>query len=163
MNIKRKGLYKHMRISILVVAFLVFIALLVFFITPASSFIGQLIAHLVPSSSSPSSPSSPSVIVKTVPVQLAWKADGVTEYQMNVYADNTELNPESTAGANWQIVQPSGLGPYIVITRAEWPSVNDDFFSGFSIFFQTLGANWNAHGKSVTGTGPANKNGILAS
>ena len=163
MNIKRKGLYKHMRISILVVAFLIFVVLFTFFVTPASSFIGQLIAHLVPSSSSPSSPSSPSVIVKTVPVQLAWRADGVTEYQMNVYADNTELNPETTKSATWQIVKPAGLEPYIIITRAEWPSANDDFFNGFSTFFQTLGANWNAHGKVVNGNGPANKNGILAS
>jgi len=82
---------------------------------------------------------------------------------MNVYADNTELNPETTKSATWQIVKPAGLEPYIIITRAEWPSVNDDFFSGFSTFFQTLGANWNAHGKVVNGNGPANKNGILAS
>ena len=107
--------------------------------------------------------SAAEVVIKTVPVNSSWRADGVTEYQMNVYADNTELNPEATAGANWQIVKPAGLESYIVVTRAEWPASSDDFFNGFGTAFQILGANWNAHGKAVFGTGPANKNGILAS
>ncbi len=102
------------------------------------------------------------VILKTAPAQNVWRADGVTEYRVDVYADNTGLNGESTRGIEWALVAPSALAPYLSMTRAEWP-VSGDFFAGYSTFWSSLGLNWNLHGKLVSGSGPSNRQGVVAS
>jgi len=101
------------------------------------------------------------VVLKAVPEQTNWIADGTTEYEVKIYADNTGLNGEQTKAAEWKLMVPSGLDGKITMTSAQWPTQND-FFEGFSIFFQSLGINWNLHGKLVNGGGPANKVGVLA-
>ena len=102
------------------------------------------------------------IILKAVPEQTNWIADGTTEYRVDVYADNTGLNGLPTTGASWRIVPPLGLENTIIITNAQWPTQND-FFEGFSVFFQIIGINWNLHGKVVWGNGPSNRTGYLAS
>ena len=101
------------------------------------------------------------IIIKAVPVQANWIADGTTEYEVKIYADNTGLAGESTKAAQWQLLKPVGLEDNIIMISAQWPTQND-FFEGFNVLFPILGVNWGVHTKLVNNPGPANKAGVLA-
>jgi hypothetical protein len=105
--------------------------------------------------------SAGAVVLKTVPQQVNWKADGTTEYRMDVYADNTGLDGVGTAGIDWKLTVPQGLAPYITLTHAEWPTSNN-FFAGYSTAFSQLNG-WGPNTKVVWESGPSNRQGIVAS
>jgi len=114
---------------------------------------------------------SANVIIKSVPVQSRWVADGTTEYRMDVYLDTTSEPLEIITGAEWEIAVPS----FLTVTRAELPAQND-FFEGFS-----MAPGWNRVDSTVSGGeltdnvrlvdltingfnyGPSNREGILGS
>lgn len=58
-------------------------------------------------------------------------ADGTTEYEVNVYLDNTPLNGDPTVGMDWAVSPPQGAD--MTITRFAGNSGNppvNDFFAG---------------------------------
>ncbi len=107
--------------------------------------------------------SAAQIIVKTIPEKNVWVADGVTEYRMDVWADNTELNGEWTEGAQWRILKPVGLENYITITDAEIPTQSIDFFAGYNMFYQSVTPSWSLQGRLTSSGGPANRTGYLGS
>ena len=81
-------------------------------------------------------------VIRTVPAQSIWIADGVTEYRMDVYVDTTQLPSELTSGVKWRILRPQGLQSNIVMTGAQLASQNY-FFEGYSSYtVNTFGATW---------------------
>lgn len=84
-------------------------------------------------------------IIRTIPAQSVWVADGVTEYRMDVYADTTHLPTELTSGIQWRLVKPQGLQNNIIITQAQFPVQLGlvDFFAGYTPFGpQTVSSSW---------------------
>ncbi len=102
--------------------------------------------------------SAGNIIVRTVP-ESYWTPNHT--YRVDVFADNTGLYGQSTAGANWQLVAPSQLAQYMTITQAQWPSSND-FFQGSHVAWSVIASNWNKHGKIVDSNLPSDRSGILA-
>ncbi|MBU0466749.1 MAG: hypothetical protein KJ718_01110 [Nanoarchaeota archaeon] len=87
---------------------------------------------------------SANIIIRTVPAQSVWIADGITEYRMDVYADSTQ-HPEpgnEIISAEWDVVVHS----YLTVTRAEIPTDESDFFWGFEMM-----DGWNRVDSSVNG------------
>jgi len=83
------------------------------------------------------------VIIKSVPAETEWVADGETEYRLDVYGDTTapDVYDKQIESAGWDVKFPTGLFDYLTITRAELPDpVNnpsenpEDFFYGFYMF-----------------------------
>jgi len=111
------------------------------------------------------------VTITTIPEQTEWIADGVTEYRLDVYADNTALYPEETRRGEWQIWPEEGL----TFVRSELPSPANDFFGGFNMDFlfnfvdnsSDLSGRLTENARRTepfgNGPGPSNKTGILGS
>lgn len=69
-------------------------------------------------------------IIKTVPEQSVWFADGITEYKVFVYVDNNGITSgeNRTRLVDWEIMNPFGF-EYV---GWELPPSENDFFGGFS-------------------------------
>ena len=89
-------------------------------------------------------------------------ADGTTEYQLNVYADNTGLNGWTTDAIQWRVLVPSGLQSYINVTRVKGTQDNrpeNDFFAGKSMFWERITTRFeDGHGR-LTDLGQGVSNG----
>lgn len=69
------------------------------------------------------------VVISTVPVEQVWVADGVTEYQMDVWLDSTPLPDEYIGGAQWSLFVPA----WATFVRSDFPA-SQDFFEGYDMF-----------------------------
>ncbi len=108
-------------------------------------------------------------VIRTVPYNdCPWIADGVTQYRMDVFADNTGLNGDVTDAIQWRNKVPAGLDGYIDVVRAEIPSIEnngrEDFFAGSSMFFEIVRPDWSGQARVVDlGQGKANRQGYVGS
>lgn len=99
----------------------------------------------------------------TIPESTVWKADGVTEYRMDVFADTRglEVFDQEVVGNEWRVLAPEG----VVFVRAALPD-RDDLYEGFSMW-----GGWNRVNRlddnirftKTLWEGPANKFGMLGS
>lgn len=92
-------------------------------------------------------------------------ADGTTEYEMNVYLDNTPLNGEPTQGMDWALSAPQGAD--MTITRVAGNSGNppvNDFFAGRNMFFELVTRFFNNGQTRIAtgGQGASNRQGNVA-
>ena len=73
------------------------------------------------------------IVIKTVPNAYNWIRDGITEYQMDVYADSTadDVKDKKIRSAEWDVVVPSFLN----VTRAELPDPNNNPSTNINDFF----------------------------
>ncbi|MEK6858451.1 MAG: hypothetical protein AABX53_00895 [Nanoarchaeota archaeon] len=90
-------------------------------------------------------------------------ADGVTEYPLRVWADNTGLNGDATRGVQWTVNIPIELQPYMSVTRVEFPNSSVDFFEGNQMVWWDLGIDMFYEARAVSrGDAKSNKQGYLA-
>jgi hypothetical protein len=70
-------------------------------------------------------------VMSTIPEVTKWKADGVTEYRMDVYGDTRglEVSDQDVLGVEWRVLMPEGL----VYVRADFPEEEEDFFNGWEM------------------------------
>lgn len=71
-------------------------------------------------------------IVKTVPLQNVWVADGQTQYYVKVWADNVPY-ASATPGLTVQFKMPEAQGYDFTLQSMAWPGLND-FFAGLPTF-----------------------------
>ncbi len=105
-------------------------------------------------------------VLRIVPTQTNWVANGIAQYRVDVIADNRLLFPERTYGVDWQLVKPQGLENYIVPVSASYNvSQPQDFFNGYSQLNAQVNTNWGQQYRSIytQNGGPSNRSAILAS
>ena len=95
--------------------------------------------------------------MKTIPDQPTWVADGTTEYIVRVFADNSGLsNP--TASADWRLMNTPGFD---YVTGSSATADINDFFDGFSMFWQQYNSPGSLSGRVSNGNVPVGTSGNL--
>lgn len=89
--------------------------------------------------------------VATFPAQSEWKADGTTEYEVQVRA-NTNMIPDSIiARTEWHLTLPVDLSGYLTLTRSSLPDpIHNPSQDTRDFFYEIpMGSNWNIIDSSV--------------
>jgi len=100
----------------------------------------------------------PGPLMATVPEEPVWVADGVTEYRVYIYVDNSGLDGVPTGGVQWNLLN-SPASDYVAGSVSP-PDVND-FFEGFEPFFTLLNPPGQISLRAVFGSGPADYQGYV--
>ncbi len=111
------------------------------------------------------------VAIRIVPAQTNWMANGVTQYRVDIYLDNTALASQQsnrTGAIDWQLVMPEGLNitSLHIVSASYNVSQPQDFFNGYdySPAFQIVTPSWSPQHRSVSPpNGPFNRVGTVAS
>lgn len=123
-----------------------------------SLYAGIMVVFLVTSISF----ASAAALIKTDLERNILIADGVTEYRLNIWADNTGLEGATTDGIQWSVYIPAELQPFMTVTRAEWPD-SQDFFEGSTMFWQRISIDMQGQARLVDiGQGKSNQQGYVA-
>lgn len=108
----------------------------------------------------------PQAVIRIAPEQPCWVPNGITQYKVNVYAANVELNPQTTQAIQYRVVRPQGIAPTNIsfVNAASGLSQSTDFFSGYNSSLNMISSSWTSSQiRGVFGSGPSNRNGLLAS
>ncbi len=100
-------------------------------------------------------------VIKTIPEKQVWIADGVTEYKVFVYLDNTGLGGEPTDGVAWKFKNHPIL-PFVTGSES-LPDHSEDFFAGISMFMNNVAPpeQYSTRIVDVFGSGPVDHQGYL--
>ncbi len=103
-------------------------------------------------------------VIRIVPAQTNWIANGVTQYRVDIYADNTLL-AESTQAVQYRLQRPQGLGNNITIVGAQYNlSSTHDFFYGVAPAANQIAPNWGSPSQiRSASSGVSGRQGLLAS
>ena len=100
----------------------------------------------------------PHPILRAVPAQTDWIANGATQYKITVEADSNPIGGQGTRGIEFGYYVPQVEGyTFNLVNVVMHPS--DDFFAGYSTFDQNDGSGLIARTLSSSGSGPANRVG----
>lgn len=111
--------------------------------------LGDAIISTVPRDSHPARPFA------------VWVADGVTEYEVGVYLDNTGLGGEPTDGVAWKFKSHASFT--FVAGSESLPDPSEDFFAGIPMFINHVAPpeQYSTRIVEPIGGGPANHQGYL--
>jgi hypothetical protein len=99
-------------------------------------------------------------MIKTMPATTNWIADGVTEYKLYIYVDNTGLNDEPTDGVQWKLVDTQGM--QYVAGSSGAPGI-EDFFVGVPAMYEIFNDPLETSGRMTDeiGAGPVDYQGYV--
>ncbi len=105
---------------------------------------------------------SADALIKTVPNETKWLADGTTQYKVKVLADNTGLGGNKTRGTDFRFENTPNFD---FVSGSNIKPTTNDFFEGFTMLsfanFVSQPGVLSSRATEDPNAGPANKSGFV--